>query len=358
MIKTSAKVFIISILSLILYLFVPFKLVQILCLCNFFTVLLAFIYVKIISKKIVVERNLQTLRLYSGEKVEIIFKIKNYSRLPVYTIYINDNISYLYVYHNKNRILTCIRPREIKSFSYLIQAQQRGEFFAGPVSIRFYDPFFLFSLNKEIDAKMKIIVRPAKISLLTIPLPGLPQGNIDIKNICYEDITMRRSLREYKNGDELKRINWRASAKFNSLFTNEYQDTFDVPFFVFINLAEEDYRFEQRYLLIEHALELAANIVEKASLLKLRCGFAAYGSNFPYLPPAMNQTDLILDIISTLKMEKGKLPYEPEKKFKNQLPFGTQIFIIGPKEVDLFSDKILSENNDLNTSNLGISRSL
>jgi uncharacterized protein (DUF58 family) len=358
MIKSSLAVKVIPILSLALYLTVPYKLVQIICFAVLLTELLCFLYALILSKKIQIERNLTTMRLHSGEQAEITFSIINYSRLPVFVCYVYDDISFIYVYDNGNRKLILLRPKEIKKISYRIHVQQRGEFYAGPVNLKFSDPLNLFSVSKEIDSKMKIFVRPAKITLTADPLPGLPQGNISIKNICYEDVTMRRSLREYRSGDELKRINWRASAKYGSLFTNEYQDTFDVPFFVFVNLAEEDYRFDRRPLLIERALELAAHIVERAAVLRQRCGFAAYGTGFPYLKPANNQIELILDIISTIGTEKGKLDYNPEEKFKSQLPFGTQLFVIGPKEVDFYNDKAAAERTDMSTENLGITRSI
>ena len=358
MIKSSIAVKVIPLLCLFLYLVVPYKLVQMLCLAVILVELLCFLYALIVSKKITIERNLMTMRLHSGEQAEITFSIINYSKLPIFVCYFYDDISFIYVYENANRKLVLLRPKEIKKISYRIHVQQRGEFYAGPVTFKFTDPLNLFSVTKELDTKLKIFVRPAKITLNTEPVPGLPQGSIGIKNICYEDVTMRRSLREYRNGDELKRINWRASAKYGSLFTNEYQNTFDVPFFVFVNLAEEDYRFDRRPLLIERALELAAHIVEKAAALRQRCGFAAYGTGFPYLKPANNQTEFILDIISTIGMEKGKLDYNPEEKFKSQLPFGTQLFVIGPKEVDFYNDKAAAEKTDMSTNNLGITRSI
>mgnify|MGYP003292664966 CR=1 FL=1 len=358
MVKSSLAVKVIWILSFILYLLVPFYFCQVICLTVFFSILACFLYLKILNKYLVVERDLDTIRLTSGEQAEITFSIKNFSILPVLVCYVYDDVSYIYVYHNGNRDIILLRSKEIKKLSYTIHVQERGEFFAGPLTIKFTDPLNLFSFEKEIQSKMKIMVRPARIPLITEAFPGLPQGIINIKNICYEDITMRRSLREYQNGDELKRINWRASAKYGELFTNEYQDTFDVPFFVFVNLAEDDYRLDQRKYKMERALEIAAAIVEKSAVLKQRCGFAAFGSDFPYLKPAANQRDCILDIISVIKMAPGNLDYDPVQRFKNQLPFGTQLFVVGPKEVDFYDDMFYAEKTNMSTSNLKITREL
>lgn len=358
MIKVNKTIFIILIISLLVFLFIPSKFCQLFGLIIFNVILLSFLYTKLLSRKIIIERNLTTLHLACNEQTDIVFNIKNYSFLPVFCCYVNDDISATYVFHNGNRDVLLLRPKEIKTIKYRIHVQQRGELFAGPVTIRFSDPFNIFTYENEIDVKMKIIVRPARIQLQTKPLPGLPQGGLKINNPCYEDITMRRSIREYRNGDELKRVNWRVSAKFNQFYTNEYENTFDVPFFIFVNLAEEDYIFEKRPYKIERALELAAAIVERAAILNLRCGFAAYGTDFPYLKPAANQTECILDLIALIKPVAGKLDYDPVKKLKTQLPFGTQFFFIGPEEVDNYDNKILANNSDINTTNLIIWRPL
>ena len=208
----------------------------------------------------------------------------------------------------------------------------------------------------EVSCPLEITVRPARIKLITEVVPGFPQGNLKINNPCYEDITMRRSIRDYMNGDELKRINWRASARFASLYTNQYENSFDAPLFVFLNLAEEDYDLHNRRYYSEKAIEIAASIIEKARVLRQRCGFAAYGTGFPYLPPRQNQSDSILDLLSLIKCEKGKLDYDPQKKFSNQLPTGTLLFIVGPREVENYFLKVGANQENINTTNVGIMR--
>lgn len=346
------------ILSTLVFLFAPVKFVQMIVLAIIFFIIASYLYVKLVAEKITVERSLSAVKLANHEQFDITFSVKNYSRLPVFACFVSDDSSVMYVYNKGNSFLCTLRPREIKTFQYRILAQERGEFFVGPVTIKFSDPFSLFNVTCIIESKLKVIVRPARVKLGVELFPGLPQGDLKINNICYEDITMRKSLREYKPGDELKRINWRASAKFNQLFTNEYMDTFDVPVFVFVNLAADDYDLHLRKYKGERALEIAAAIVERISQLHLSCGFAAYGSGFPYLKPAQNQADAILDILSTIKMEDGKLNYNPEETLKAQLPFGTLLYVIGPKEVVLYDDMESANKTDINTTNLNVVRKL
>lgn len=356
MVKVSPLVYVSAGLSLIFFLVSPFKLLQFVCLGILFVFLLSFLYSLILSRSIKIERNTEKLKLACKEHSEISFTIKNYSRLTAFVCYFFDEIPYFQIFDNGNKGITMLRPKEIKKLTYEVTSRDRGLFHAGPVRIRTSDPLGLFLIDMEVPAPLEITVRPARIKLITEVMPGLPQGNLKIKNPCYEDITMRRSIREYINGDELKRINWRASAKFGELFTNQYEDSYDAPFFVFLNLAEEDYELHTRTYHIEKAIEIAACIVEKSRVLRQRCGFAAYGMDFPYLAPHQNQQDAILDLLSVIKSIPGKVNYNPVKKFRQQLPHGTLFFVIGPREVDNYYLKVEANKEDINTKNVGIMR--
>ena len=352
----SPLLFTVFIASIIFFLICPFKLLQFLCLGIIGVILLSFFYAIVLKSNIQIERNTSALKLACKEKSEITFTIKNYSPLTAHVCYFFDSVPYFYVFNEGNKGVTALRPHEIKRITYKVTSQERGLFHAGPVRIRTSDPLGLFLIDMEVSCPLEITVRPARIKLITEVVPGFPQGNLKINNPCYEDITMRRSIRDYMNGDELKRINWRASARFASLYTNQYENSFDAPLFVFLNLAEEDYDLHNRRYYSEKAIEIAASIIEKARVLRQRCGFAAYGTGFPYLPPRQNQSDSILDLLSLIKCEKGKLDYDPQKKFSHQLPTGTLLFIVGPREVENYFLKVGANQENINTTNVGIMR--
>ena len=354
--KVSPLVIFTIIFCVILSLVMPYRIIQFICLSAFAILIISLLYAMVLKNNIKVERNTSALKLACKEKSEIQFTIKNFSKLTAHVCYFYDSVPYFYIFNDGNKGVTSLRPHEIKKLTYTVTSQDRGLYHAGPVRIRTSDPLGLFLIDVQIPCPLEITVRPARIKLITEVLPGFPQGNLKINNPVYEDITMRRSIRGYINGDELKRINWRASAKFGSLFTNQYEDSFDAPFFVFLNLAEEDYDLHNRGYYTEKAIEIAASIVEKSRLMRQRCGFAAYAEGFPYLPPRQNQADSILDLLSVIKSEKGKLEYEPEKKYSHQLPGGTLIFVIGPREVENYFMKVEANKENINTTNVGIMR--
>jgi len=358
MIKAARGLKIVLILCIFILLFLPYKFIQAIAISSLLIILFSYIWALSLSKGIKLKRNEAEIKTVAYEKLTISFTITNNSLFPALICYVLDNIPYLHVFEKGNERLFMLGAKAKKTFFYQANALQRGLYKAGPILVRTKDPLGLFDIELEIECNQRILVRPARIQLKTIAQPGLPQGNIKINNPIYEDITMRRCLREYKNGDELKRINWRASAKYNSLYTNEYEATFDAPFFVFLNLAKDDYPLKECNENGEKAIEIAASIVNTAARLKQRCGFAAYAASFPYIKAGENQTDCILDILSLIQMQEGSLNYDPVKKLKNELSTGTLLFIVGPEEVSLYKDKIFAKQYGINTKSLGIMRDI
>lgn len=337
-------------------LFIPVKLIQFISISIISIIGISFLYSKTLQKNIKVERRIHKLKIACREKVETSVVVKNYSKLPALICYIFDDAPYLLVYNNKNCDVVTLRPGEIKNFTYTFSAQQRGLFHAGPVKIRTSDPLGLFSFEQEIEDILDITVRPSRIKLITLPSPGLPQGNLKINNPIFEDVSERRTIRKYINGDEQRRINWQITAKQGDLYTNVFENSYETSFFVFLNLAEDEYELHSLYYDTEKAIEIAACIVEKARELRQRVGFAAYGTDFPYLKPAINQYDLILDLLSIIKTEKGKLNYDPYKFYKPQLPNGVIFFTVGPEEVRNYFSKVEANHEEITSENIGAHR--
>lgn len=332
---------------------IPLRICQFFAYTVLFIILINLFYALNLFKNITVERNYSELKVACNENIDISFVIKNRSRFTAHMLYYRDTVPFFHIYGNKNENVITLHKHEIKKVNYTIKAQSRGEYTIGPVVIETSDPLNLFTFKKEFPVEMKIIVHPARIKLITNTRPGFPQGQLKINNICYEDTTLRKSIREYKNTDEQKRINWRISAKYSKLFTNQYENSYDAPFFVFLDLAEDDYDIRSRSYYIEKAIEIAASIVEKSKIFHQNVGFASNGTGFPYLKPAKNQADKILDILSVIKPEGGKLDFDPALKYTDELPNGTLVFVINEKVVTEYFIKVEADKENINTDNTG-----
>ena len=82
----------------------------------------------------------------------------------------------------------------------------------GPMTVRVTDPFGLVELGRAFHTSAPLTVTPRTVSLPDIPLGGAWTGSGDNRPRSFatgsaEDVTVR----EYRQGDDLRRVHWRSS---------------------------------------------------------------------------------------------------------------------------------------------------
>ena len=78
-------------------------------------------------------------------------------------------------------------------------------------------------------------------------------------------------------GDELKRVNWKASARMGTLYAMEYVPTIYFPVMVALNLSASSYPVNERSILAERAIETAASLIFFYVGLKQEVGLVTTG---------------------------------------------------------------------------------
>ena len=87
------------------------------------------------------------------------------------------------------------------------------------------------------------------------------EGDLNKRKYLFEDKFAFRGIREYNYNDNLKLVNWKASAKQGNLMVNEYDESMSKNVCILLNL-EKDRELENLSLL-ESSIELAAGFVNK-----------------------------------------------------------------------------------------------
>lgn len=85
-----------------------------------------------------------------------------------------------------------------------------------------------------------------------------------IKRHYYEDIFHFAGIREYQSFDSFNRINWNATAKYNTLMVNKYEYTSSGDALILLNVQSSEY--ERKEVFNKNAIELGIKIA--ASLTK------------------------------------------------------------------------------------------
>ena len=106
--------------------------------------------------------------------------------------------------------------------SYRLTPPRRGVFGIGPLSVAYSDPFGIAVGFMSIGAKSELVVTPYVSDL---PLSGLwleaPDGSARLVQATGVGNADDLMTREYRRGDALRRVHWRASARHGELMVRQ-----------------------------------------------------------------------------------------------------------------------------------------
>jgi uncharacterized protein (DUF58 family) len=162
-------------------------------------------------------RRMEPARVAAGDEARALLRLENVSRLPTGVLLLEDRIPY--VLGTRPRfILDRVESHGVRQVAYGVRSQQRGRFTVGPLTIRLRDPFGMCELVRSFNAVDSFVVTPVIEPLPSLPLSGdwVGTGESRSRSIASagdDDVVTR----EYRRGDDLRRVHWRATAHYGEL---------------------------------------------------------------------------------------------------------------------------------------------
>jgi len=332
---------VVSILCVFFALFSPSFFMRFISTFFLAALLLSFLYITLIPRCIKVRYRDSAVRGIKHKNLHIRLEVKNTSPLPIPYFTLTNQTGELFT-ENRSKIVS-LRPFETKTLIFQCRGHNRGGYFVGPVQLAGHDPFGFLNWKTRADIALRVIVYPS-IHRLHIPnTAGLPAGNISIQNKIYEDLTRFRSLREYSPGDDIRRINWKASARTNKLYSMEFDPALYFPVLIALNFSLDDYPSRNRDSLLERAAETAASAAFYFSGVKQEIGLATSGAVLDRHGREESSARIkngfgdehvreILKIISMLQPVKGSAAFNEMLFGKGaSISMGTFVVVISPR---------------------------
>lgn len=147
------------------------------------------------------------------------------------------------------------------SVTYQVRSDVRGRFEIGPMAVRVSDPFGLVELGRTFRTTVPLIVTPRTVALPQIPLGGAWTGSGDNRPRAFatgsaEDVTVR----EYRRGDDLRRVHWRSSARVGELMVRREEQPWQSRATLFLDNRASAHRGQGIASSLEAAVSAAASI--------------------------------------------------------------------------------------------------
>jgi uncharacterized protein (DUF58 family) len=332
---------------ILFYLFVPSAVFQFLCLFLLFILAGSRLYSEYLIRNIRIYRQDSELRVFRHEWVKAELIVENHGFLPAFMLTASDSPGPLPYFKNQ-KILCTLSRRSWALLAWEGHCDKRGEFTLGPAVIQGADPLGLFPFKLTARETTRLFVYPVNRTISLKVAGGIPLGNVASSNPLFEDITYRRSLRPYQKGDELRRINWKASASVAGGFmVNEYEPRASYPLMIFLNANREEYPYRKQVEFIERAIEAAAALCLRASLERQELGIIIYSSGveggISVIAPAAFTLVPILERLAVLDWTKKANEEEPLREKTHirksaramldqgkRLSYGTRYLYAGP----------------------------
>ncbi|MCW2497535.1 DUF58 domain-containing protein [Jatrophihabitans sp.] len=158
-------------------------------------------------------RSIEPARATSGDTVVVQLTMTNRSLIPTGALMLEDQLPPQFS-GRARFVLDGLLGRESRTVSYRMPRLPRGRYRTGPLHLRLTDPFHLVDVRRSFTATTEVLITP-RID----PLPGdEPPRSIDIGDDAGSHSIGARgaddvSTREYRTGDDLRKIHWRSSAR-------------------------------------------------------------------------------------------------------------------------------------------------
>ena len=158
-------------------------------------------------------------------------------------------------------VIDTMRPGWHRQVEYPVQAEVRGKYDIGPMRVRVGDPFGLLELHRTFTRTSSLVVIPTTEPLPPITLRGAWTGTGDNRPRPFAsgsaaDVTVR----EYRVGDDLRRVHWRSTAKVGELMVRREEQPWQSRCTLFIDNRARSHRGQGPHSSVERAVTAAASI--------------------------------------------------------------------------------------------------
>lgn len=164
-------------------------------------------------------------KLSNGDENEIIIKISNQYSFLV-DVKVVDEIPFQFQVRNFI-IQKKIKSQDKIEFNYFLRPTERGEYSFGNLNIFTNSPLQFISKRYTFDNGQMVPTYPSYIQLRKYDLIAFSNKLFQhgLKKIRRIGHTMEfEQIKEYVQGDDMRTINWKATAKKNALMINQFQD--------------------------------------------------------------------------------------------------------------------------------------
>jgi len=283
--------------------------------------------------RLAAQRHLSATRIWEGETVEIETAIENRgSRVEL--VHVMDSLPWgLRLVEGATEEVRELAAGETARLRYLAQAR-RGLYPLPTVRIEAEDLLGYTTWNDDLPCPSPLVVVPRFETLSGIgisPRRTLPQSGTARSRRGGAGIEFF-GTREYRPGDEIRRINWKASARLSELVVTEFEEERAADVAVVLDVRDRAYPGEEAPDLLDCAARASATLCQAFLTQGHRVGLLLYGAYLDWVYPGYGRQhgESILRELARARLGSSEVFAEISRLPTRLLRAGSQVVLVSP----------------------------
>ena len=199
-------------------------------------------------------------RIEVGQAAQVRLALSNEGRTPTGLLLLEEEVP-ASLGARPRFVVDRMGSRWHRTVTYDVTSELRGRYQLGPVRVRVDDPMGLVRLDRAFHSTTNLVVTPQVVTLPPIPLVGATSGSGDNRPRDFvggspEDVTVR----EYRHGDDLRRVHWRSSAHAGDLMVRREEQPWQARATLFLDNRTPAHRGSGPQSSLEYAVSAAASV--------------------------------------------------------------------------------------------------
>lgn len=244
-------------------------------------------------------------RVDAGQPLRLRLELSHPGWWPKTNLLIGDQFTNTTLNHHDERhvLVRWLSPRLAVRVEDEGHLAQRGRTVLGPVTVTAGDPLGLFEQRRVLpDTRAEVLVHPLVVPLHGHSLAGTAIGPAARRARAVDSLDIRQ-LRNYRPGDDLRHIDWKATARTRRMQTREWEQPLADDAVVLLDTAAAQVFGEGAGRSLETAITLAASVALRLRDLSYRVRVLAHDVEPLDLPvgSAEGQMQALLDRLALLE---------------------------------------------------------
>jgi len=292
-----------------------------------------------------VHRELEKEKVFKDDFVHVKVVIENIGRSSFDYLEIRDNFNpqLFRLILGENFISTRIGPKATVRFSYVLEPKVRGEYALGPLSIIVKDRLGFNSLERIVpNSVTDILVYPPYEDIKRIEILGSKRSlqlNYGLQRSKQKGLGSEfYGMRKYVFGDQFRLIDWKASARTQTLIVKEFESERDITVMILVDSSSSMAGGAIENTKFEFAIRACMLLTKVALTRRDSVGVFTFSDkkNLKFLKPGSSEDHFyqVLDFVARVKPEGKCRIVESIGYFTRRFQKRSLIFIISDLEAD------------------------